>query len=89
MPRARTQSGSDICADTESELATVIQAMPAANIAGTATQALGANAITAVAADCTHRAARAPAGRGRSAWRSRGRNSTATIAPAPMRPAAA
>ena len=29
MPRARTQSGSAICAETVSELATVIQAMPA------------------------------------------------------------
>ena len=37
MPRARTQSGSPIWADTVSELATVIQATPAQNMPGTAT----------------------------------------------------
>ena len=57
MPRARTQFGSDICAETESEFATVIQAMPAASIAGTAIQVLLATAVTAVAADLHRRAA--------------------------------
>jgi hypothetical protein len=42
MPRARTQSGSASWADTLSELAQVIQAMPLSAMAGTATQALGA-----------------------------------------------
>ena len=37
MPRARTQSGKAIWAATVSELATVIQAMPATTMAGTAT----------------------------------------------------
>jgi hypothetical protein len=53
MPRARTQSGRPICADTLSVLAVVIQAMPAANMAGTATQASGANATATIAADCS------------------------------------
>ena len=83
MPRARTQFGSDICAETESEFATVIQAMPAASIAGTAIQVLRATAITAVAADCTA----VPPSTSRSRpkrWRMRGSTSTAMIAPAPM-----
>jgi hypothetical protein len=36
MPRARTQSGSAACAETVSELATEIQAMPTKAIAGSA-----------------------------------------------------
>ena len=39
MPRARTQSGSAIWAATVSELATVIHAMPPANMAGAAIHA--------------------------------------------------
>ena len=83
MPRARTQLGSDICAETESEFATVIQAMPAASIAGTAIQVLLATAITAVAADCTAVPPRTMASRPKR-WRMRGSTSTAMIAPAPM-----
>lgn len=37
MPRARTQLGNASWADTLSELAVVIQAMPASTMAGTAT----------------------------------------------------
>ena len=37
MPRARTQSGSDSCAETLRELAQAIQAMPLISMAGTAT----------------------------------------------------
>src|SRR6218665_2338260 len=53
MPRARTQLGSASWADTLSELAVVIQAMPPMNIAGTATWTFGAMAITPVAAACS------------------------------------
>ena len=51
MPRARTQSGKPICAETLSVLAVVIQAAPANSMASTATPLLAVNAITSMASD--------------------------------------
>ena len=83
MPRARTQSGSASCADTLSELALVIQAMPLSSIAGIATYRFGAKAITAIDADCSSMARITSTSRG-IAWRSRGRYIAATMAPEPI-----
>ena len=46
MPRARTQSGMATWADTVSELATEIQAMPISTMAGKATQISGTSTIS-------------------------------------------
>ena len=83
MPRARTQSGSASWADTLSELAHVIQAMPLTTMASTATHTLGATAITAVATACSSvaRSTSVPVG---IIWRKRGMANAAAIAPAPM-----
>ena len=83
MPRARTQLGRASWADTLSVLAVVIHAIPASTMAGTATYTLGAQAITPVAAACTSVPRSTSASRG-MAWRRRGKNSAATMAPAPM-----
>ena len=83
MPRARTQSGKANCADTLSELAQVIHAMPLTSIASTATQTLGATAMTAVAADCSS-VARSTSTSRDIIWRRRGMANAAPIAPAPM-----
>ena len=72
MPRARTQSGKESCADTLSELAQQIQATPLSSMAGTATQALGASAMTAVDTDCSRVARSTSVSRGISCLR-RGR----------------
>ncbi len=83
MPRARTQSGNPIWADTLSELAVVIQATPEANIARLATTGLGASATVTMPSE--YRAApRATSPSRDQRWRRRGRTSTAEIAPAPI-----
>ena len=58
--------------------------MPATSIAGTATQALRRDGHHRGGRRLHQPCRRGRARRGRSAWRSRGRTSTATIAPAPM-----
>ena len=83
MPRARTQSGNASCADTVSELATVIHATPATSIAGAATQTFGASATAAAAPACTIAPTRTSASRD-NASRRRGRNSAAAMAPLPI-----
>ena len=53
MPRARTQSGSDNCAATVTELATVIHASPPTNIEGDAVHTVGDIATPTVASAWT------------------------------------
>ena len=52
MPRARTQSGSASCADTDSEFAAISHAAPPIIIVGTATHRFGAKATIAMASAC-------------------------------------
>ena len=75
--------GSASWADTLSELAVVIHAMPPTNIAGTATYTLGSTAITAVAAACSI-VPRITSTSRAMAWRRRGKNMAAAMAPAPI-----
>ena len=79
MPRARTQSGSAICAASVSELAVEIQAMPTTTIAGTASHSVGDEHD----GDRRRRRARTVPQRTNWSrpmrWRSRGRYSAATI----------
>ena len=82
MPRARTQSGSVVCAATVSEFATEIQAMPTTTIAGNATQTSGTSTISVLKAACTSVPKRTNWSRPKRA-RQRGKYSAATIAPPP------
>ena len=82
MPRARTQLGSAICADTVRVLVVEIQAMPITAKAGKASQGVGASTTTQEKAAWTMVPQRTKASRPKCT-RQRGNDSAAKIAPQP------